>query len=308
MKALKELEKDFRHMNSLLIEEYEQAVKEFKKEEKEKGPMKEQHDIAKKKMLTDAGFDIKKIEREEEKETIAFQKRLAIKRKELINRKPNLFIKSQEKSLYSQILKGDRYSVLTPFGACLMAPDTKLVESVEGERGNPWVFPYDPSQIKIMASGHIGGWTCWQAYGSAPPPTANIWFNFVPDRTGKWDFSAIVAFDGFYVLRSDDSWYNCRNAWVKLKATARVHQYSWQGKKNYTLLSEEESNADYTRLFNSTEWMDTSGVLQAGDITWILVTITLEAMSSGSGTYAELNFQSGTANHILPVLVLANLA
>ncbi len=305
MKSLIEIHKDYRQLNTNLIETYEHAVKEQKKEEKEKGSLRQQYDNLQKKLLTDAGFNIKKIEQEEEEDEKTFLKQLVENRDKLINRKHTQSFDLQEKNLYAQILKESKGNLLNHYGTCIMAPDAKFIDHIEGERGNPWIFPADPSRIDLWTSGHIGGWRCLQAYGAPSPPTANMWFHYVPDRTGRWDFSAIAAFHGFYILRANDSWYNCRYAWVKLTATVSVYQYSWQAPRTYELLYKRESNNDYIKFFDSTQWMDTSAYLRAGDDAWILLTVTVDAMSEGTGTYAELNFANGTANYILPLLVAA---
>jgi hypothetical protein len=306
MKTLPELQQEFRRLNSELIESYEQSVKQGADEQKALSKVKEERDQQKRTMLHNAGFDIKEIERLQDEDFQAFQKAADIKREEFINRKSMLLEETQQQTFYSGLLQEGNKAVLNPFATSIMASDQKLVENIAGERGNPWVFPDNPSQIKLKATGHIGGWTCGQAYAGPPPPVANVFFHFTPDRTGQWNFSAIFAFHGFYLLRSDDSWWNCRSAWVKVSANVKVFQYTWQGAKSYTILNKTETNADYTRLFDSTQWLDTSAVLRAGDTAWILATITLDAMSLGSGTAAELNFQDGTGNYILPLFVSAS--
>lgn len=65
-----------------------------------------------------------------------------------------------------------------------------------------------------------------------------------------------------------------KSAEVNLRVSIKVYQNSWQGQKTYT----------------------------------IRVKIEVEAIASGSGSYADLNFQDGSANRIIPVLLLANLA
>ena len=305
MRSLANLQKEYRQLNATLIESYEHEVKEQQKAEKEKAPLRPKYDAIQKKLLIDAGFNIKRIEEEEEKDEKLFHKQLSSKRDKFIKRKRIGKSELEEKDLYAQIFKESKGTLVTHFGTCIMAPDKKFVDHIKGERGNPWVFPDDPSRIDLWTSGHIGGWRCLQAYGAPSPPTANIWFHFVPDRTGRWDFSAIAAFHGFYILRSNDSWYNCRYAWVKLSATIKVYQYSWQNPRNYTLFYKKETNNDYIKFFDSTEWIDTSALLRAGDNTWILLSITVDAMSEGTGTWAELNFAAGEANYIWPLFVAA---
>jgi hypothetical protein len=306
MKTLPELQQEFRSLNSALIEEYEQLVKQKTEEQAAFSRVNEERSKQRRTMLSNASFNTQEIDRLQHEDFQAFQKEMEVKRQEFTNRKSMLLDETQQKSFYSNLLQEGNKVVLNPFATSIMASDQKLVENIHGERGNPWVFPDNPSQIKIKDTGHIGGWTCGQAYAAPPPPVSNTYFHFTPNQTGKWDFSAIFAFHGFYFLKSDDSWWNCRSAWVKLSASVKVFQYTWQGAKSYSILNKTESNANYTKLFDSTQWLDTSAVLRAGDTAWILATITVEAMSLGSGTAAELNFQDGTGNYILPLFVSAS--
>ncbi len=303
MKALHEIQKDFRLLNNEFIEEYEHAVKLSKEEEKQKNKVQIEKENQKRKILENAGIDLKMIDKIEKEDAATFQKTLPQRRQELINRKSQLSSELQSRQFYSELLSESNSKTLFPFGACIMASDQKLVENIDGERGNPWVLPDNPSQIKIKDSGDVDVW-CWQAYARTPSPVVNIWFHFVPNVTGKWNLTAILAFHGFYILRSDDSWYNCRRAWAKLTASVQAYQYAWQGKKNFTLLDKSETNADYFQLFDSTEFLDGSAFLRAGDRAWVLVTIRVEAFSvGGDNTYAELNFKDGSGNYILPLFV-----
>ncbi len=307
MKSLSKIQKSFQTLNTEMIEEYEHKVKQFKAEEKLRYKEIEEKNKRKRKILDDAGYNTTLIDKLEKEDSEAFLKTLSSRREALINRKSVLATELQSRHFYTEILNDESRKTMQPFGACLMASDQKLLDNIEGVRGNPWILPYDPSKIDIKDSGSIDIW-CWQAYGGPPPTTANIWFNFVPNSTGLWNLSAIIAFHGFYILRSDDSWYNCRRAWVKLTAKMWVHQYAWQPVKKFTLLDKSETNANYTKLFDSTEWLDTTAVLKAGDLAWILVTFEVEGFGEGSGTYGELNFKDGSANYVLPVLATASPA
>jgi hypothetical protein len=303
MNAFQDLNKDFRSLNEKLIEEYEHSVKEFRKEEREKVQANNERDTIHQKIMDNLGIDRKQIDKMEAREVADSDERIEAARKEMMHRGSMRPSEMQMANFYSDLSENGKQKAIRPYGACIMAADGEHVQHIEGERGNPWVFPTDPSQIKIWDAGHLGGWTCWQAYARYPPPVANVWFHFVPNVTSRWDFSAIFAFHGFYTLRSNDSWWNCRKSWVRLTATVKVYQYGWQAPRTYVLLDKSETNSDYIKFYDATEWLDTSALLRAGDDTWILASITVEAMSLGSGTRAELNFNGGNANYILPLIV-----
>ena len=116
--------------------------------------------------------------------------------------------------------------------------------------------------------------------------------------------TAVFAFHGFYVLRSDDSWYNCRNAKVKLTMSMNAHQYVDIGKKSFPpLIDRDEDNVEEVTTYDRTNFFDYTTVLKAGDPVIVTVSGTLDANARGGGAYAELNFEAGTANYIGPLLL-----
>ena len=121
--------------------------------------------------------------------------------------------------------------------------------------------------------------------------------------------TAVLAFHGFYVLRSDDSWYNCRSAQVQLKARMNVRQYVDFGWKDFPLLIDrEEDNAEEVTTYDRTGFFDYTAVLKAGDPVVVTFKGIVDASARGGGAYAELNFEAGTANYIEPLLLSVNHA
>ena len=141
----------------------------------------------------------------------------------------------------------------------------------------------------------------------SPPPEFNVHFAFTPATTANYEMTAVLAFHGFYVLRSDDSWYNCRSAQVQLKARMNVRQYVDFAWKDFPLLIDrEESNAEEVTNYDRTGFFDYTTVLKGGDPVVVTFKGIVDAFARGGGAYAELNFEAGTANYIEPLLLSVN--
>lgn len=191
----------------------------------------------------------------------------------------------------------------------MFAPDKSLLEGVtgltdwtNGAINSGWVFPDDPSQIHIKDTRHYANALCWDNRQD-PPPEFAVHFTFVPATTATYEMTAILAFHGFYVLRCDDSWWNCRDASVKLDVQMNVHQYTDDGWKDFPLLYVENQNVEEVVSYDRTHFLDYTVGLRAGDPVVVTVKGTVLASAHGGGAYAELNFEAGTANYIQPLFL-----
>ena len=117
--------------------------------------------------------------------------------------------------------------------------------------------------------------------------------------------TAVLAFHGFYILRSDDGYFSCKHAEVKLSVQMNVHQYVDIGWKSFPALIDRKEDRTLKRSPPTTEhsFLDYTTVLKAGDPVVVTVKGTLHAFARGGGAYAELNFQAGTADYIEPLLL-----
>ena len=120
---------------------------------------------------------------------------------------------------------------------------------------------------------------------------------------------AVLAFHGFYILRSDDGIFTSKWAKVFLNAEMNVRQYVDVGLKSFpALIAEERDNADAVFTYDRTHFFDYTTVLKEGDPVTATVTVLPRAAAAGNGSYAELNFKAGTANYIEPLFLSVALA
>lgn len=218
---------------------------------------------------------------------------------------------AQEMASHAAVLAGSGCQILPVFASSLFAADKASFDDIagmapadwtDGAINSGWVWPTDPSRIRIKDNEHDLS-LCWpNDYVPAPEFAAH--FAFTPATDGTYDMTAITAFHGFYILVADDSWYNCRFARVKLTVQTRVHQYVNTPWKNFpALLDIEKQNTNEITLYDHVAFSDHSAVLRAGDPVIFTLKGRVEAFSHGGGTHAELNFASGQANFIEPLFL-----
>ena len=160
--------------------------------------------------------------------------------------------------------------------------------------------PDDPALIRIKDTRHNNNALCWDNRLD-PYPEFAAHFTFVPGTTATYEMTAVISFHGFYILRSDDSWWNCRAASVNLTVEMTVHQYSDLAWQTTTLLDIEKDNTNEVTSYDATKFLDYTTGLRAGDPVIVTVKGTVKASGHGGSTYAELNFADGTANFIQPL-------
>jgi len=263
------------------------------------------------------GVNITNFDRENDKDQRAQEKELKVFIGEftpkIIGRRSLQAADAKDAALRSDALASTAHLVLPPYASTIFAADRALIKEVGGEAGNGainsgWVFPDEPGKIRIKDTSH-NPVVCFQALGGSAPPEFNVHFAFIPATTANYEMTAVLAFHGFYVLRSDDSWYNCRFAQVKLKARMNVHQYVDFGWKDFPLLIDrKEDNAEEVTTYDRTGFFDYTAVLKAGDPVVVTFKGIVDASARGGGAYAELNFEAGTANYIEPLLLSVNHA
>jgi len=215
---------------------------------------------------------------------------------------------ARDAAIRSAVLGETGHMVLPAFASSIFTPDRVKGEVAIGPDWNPgaidsgWVFQDPPQIIRIKDSYHDIS-LCW-SNRYTPPPVYSTYFTFGPASTATYEMTAVIAYHGFYVLVSDDSWWNCRYARVTLTAQMNVHQYVDSGWKDFPpLLNVEKQNAQEVDNFDRTFFLDYSAALRAGDPVIVTVKGTVEGFSDGGNTHAELNFQDGTANYIQPLFL-----
>jgi hypothetical protein len=125
------------------------------------------------------------------------------------------------------------------------------------------------------------------------------WFwNIVPDKTGYVAFDISVPFSGFYMVSADDGSWDSKQASISLDLYIQAFQYNDGGLIATNLLVRDSQNIDENARCDLVYKAYYSALLVAGDMAQLYVSIRLSALARGDGSYAELNFDTGTANRL----------
>lgn len=309
------LDKRLRELHEARFKEFEEDVLRRKALADRAAKAEPGREKRRREFLQSIGVDLKKLDGEREKDQRTQEKELKAflseSRPKAASRRSQQAADARDAALRSAVLAEEGQLVLPPFASTVYSADKADLKDISGEAGggainSGWVFPDEPGKIRIKDTGHVAAW-CYQAVASSPDPVFAVHFAFVPATTATYEMTAVFAFHGFYVLRSDDSWYNCRYAEVKLSVQMNVNQYVDVGWKGFpALIDRKESNAEEVTAYDRTGFFDYTTVLKAGDPVVVTVSGTLRAFARGGGAFAELNFEAGTANHIEPLLLSVN--
>jgi len=305
--------------DALIRELHNQRFKEFETEVVRKAALKERAQKNEKAriprradFLKSLGLDPRLVEAAEKGNSDLERKELDAFLEEfrfpMVNRKSMRAMDEKWAEARTKVLGETQHLLLHPYAADIYSASADTLEVSDGEYAtgalnSGWVFPDDPSHIKIKDGGHVGTW-CYEAYASPPDPEFSVHFTFVPATTANYEMTAVLAFHGFYVLRSDDGYFSCRSAHAKLKVSMNVHQYVDHGWRNFpALIDRDEDNVDEVVSYDHTGFFDYTAGLRAGDPVVVTVRGKLDALGVGGYTYAELNFEDGTANYIWPLFL-----
>ena len=304
MNKMQQIEVHFRELNEEVIKAYEEELKDLREQQKRRSKKLKEDEKEVRDILRDSGIAVDRLEELEHKDAQDLKNYLKEVRPKLIGRPTGMARDFKESSVVSWISSQAHSTLISPYGASLLAPEKRFLEGVEGEVGNPWILPNNPQDINILDISEGSGWGCW-AEGKGVPVRYNVWFNFVPDETSMWDLLALFGFHGFYILKAHDKWYNCKSAEVLVEVNMNVYQYFWHGWKSFSLIDKSDGNIELAKLYDSGHLFDYTTNLKADDATWVVLQISIFAYASGGGSYAEINFSDGSANYIKPFILAA---
>jgi hypothetical protein len=193
-----------------------------------------------------------------------------------------------------------------PEGACMLTPSWTALFSDQDIQDQLTGGSAIEAQATVSAGGGCknywnwakgGGWGCTGGVGSNQQ-WAEWGFWYKPPTSRFYSIRPYFQYRGFYIVRANDKWYNCKKAQVLVSAWTNVHQYNWKGWNHVNVLNVRDDNINVNRRFDTNRYTYNSYLLGAGDWAFIRCTIGLYVRAQGSGSYAENNFSTGAANKL----------
>lgn len=242
------------------------------------------------------------------------QQDIAFVKKHLEQVRPQLTqraVDATEQGRRSAFLNGmqlDRGRLIYPYAATVLAENQEDLRHIEGERGNPWVQPWNPGPVKIKREqwGGGNGWCGW-AQPALPTVGVTFWFPFLADTTALWWLYPVIGFHGFYYLFANKDWWNCIDCRATLDVFVNAYQYVWNGSRHVNLLNvDEDSGAKFGSYDESPDISITTPLRNDSQYyVFVKVDVLIYVHPYGPGTYGEMNFMDGTANYIQPLVMFA---
>jgi hypothetical protein len=145
-------------------------------------------------------------------------------------------------------------------------------------------------------------------FGDSNEASVKCWFWYyisgekisAPGTVYVWPY---LDLHGNYTVRANDGWLTSKEAHLQLSVSTKMHRpdYSYAPTFTATILDKGSDNIEETGRVDLTGWNNLSkgqSSVQTGEPITVQVIAELHSISDGSGSHAELDFQTGEANYI----------
>jgi hypothetical protein len=187
-------------------------------------------------------------------------------------------------------------------GGHLVAPNslgwfTPYYGTLHGSDGTVYWQGYNPGNIDLWdsASGSGPGW-----FGTGAGSFTvylDWWFTYNAPANRNYGHTIWVPFHGFYILYSDDGFWDSKEAHARIDLSAVGYQYNYKATGSTNVFDLDSQNINVNDRFDGWRTMYYSDLLGA-DQAYLRVSASFYVYARGGGSYAELNFSAGNANYM----------
>ncbi len=286
MNENEEIEAEFRELFKGVAAEEQQELKSMTEGGELGLEMSEDLETEYTNLLRQSGLNVEQLELQERKDAEATEKWIAEVTPALVMGDEQQLVLQQldeerEMSL-DQSLVGEDVEILTPVAVTISDSDTLTMDLVGKERCQ---------NKSVWARG--GGWGCIGGRASIGR-SLDWWYSFRPRKTKFYAIQPTVVYNGFYIVKANDKWYNCKYAKAKIDIKVNVYQYNWKGWSSWNVLNVADDNISVNRRFDTARRVNYAALLRKYDRTWVRVRTSLYVYAKGSGSYAKLDFNAGS--------------
>jgi hypothetical protein len=175
---------------------------------------------------------------------------------------------------------------------------TPYYATLHGSDGKVYWQGYNPSNFDVQDWASGGGSGLFGTGAGSFTVYLDWWFTFTTDTSRFYSHNIYVPFNGFYIVRADDGFWDSKEAHVRIDLSAQGYQYNWKPSSSTNVLDIGSQNINVNDRFDGWRTMYYSDLLGGGDTAYLRVTSSFYVYARGGGSYAELNFSSGSANYI----------
>jgi hypothetical protein len=123
------------------------------------------------------------------------------------------------------------------------------------------------------------------------------WFTYNAPQNRDYGHTIWVPFHGFYILYSDDGFWDSKEAHARIDLSAVGYQYNYKGTGSTNVFDMDSQNISVNDRFDGWRTMYYSDLLGA-DRAYLRVSASFYVYARGGGSTAQLNFSDGDANYL----------
>lgn len=186
--------------------------------------------------------------------------------------------------------------VLSPVFSSMLSSSVHQSEALADAPASDWYYNYVEHNPWAWAQGSGSG-----LFGTGVGQTSvevDFWYYFVPTAARFYGINPYTTYRGFYIVKSDDSWYDSHYARAVVSSHVNVYQYNWKGFNSVNELDVGGDNINVNQRFDTLRNHYYSALLGANDGAWILNRVKLWVYARGGSAYSKLDFGTGSGNYI----------
>jgi hypothetical protein len=198
---------------------------------------------------------------------------------------------------FTAALAPETVKVLSPVYSAMFSAEPRTAQLEQAPQAATYIYSTLEHNPWAWAQGAGSG-----LFGTGVGETfidVSWWFYFAPPDPRFYSIIPYTTYRGFYIVQSDDHWYDSHHARAVLTNSVNVYQYNiGKGWSHEDLLVLDGSNVNYNGRFDDTRSHYYTALLGANDPVWIQKRVRLYVYARGATAYSKLDFGTGAGNWI----------
>jgi hypothetical protein len=174
---------------------------------------------------------------------------------------------------------------------------TPYYGTLHGSDGSVYWQGYNPGNIDLSDSASGAGSGLFGTGAGSFTVYMDWWFTYKAPVDRNYGHTIWVPFHGFYILYSDDGFWDSKEAHVRMDLSAVGYQYNYKATGSSNVFDLDSQNINVNDRFDGWRTMYYSDLLGV-DQAYLRVTASFYVYARGGGSTAQLNFSDGGANYI----------
>ena len=147
------------------------------------------------------------------------------------------------------------------------------------------------------------GWGCTGGVG-ANTQIVKWGFWFKPTQSRFYSIKPLFVFNGFYIAKANDKWYNCKHTRLQVAMRTRVYQYNWKPMSSTNILNINSQNININKRLDDARFTNYNALLGKNDWAYVEASVRLYVRAQGGGSYAKNDFSVGANKVCVPYVIV----